>query len=222
MRPHALLLCLAACDLPGGDVLTHTPPKGPYTDCQTALDLGQVGEPCSGITACSRTLEPCCTEKLECAGIITSYTRSCDDCQPCAGDAMCAEQTLCLSNRCEPCPRVTHTCPMCPNGLVPFDRNGCSTCDCAPPSSCPSCTPGGTCAPSAYCASGCVGPGCCVEQCSVPGCDGPNPEGCSTDCDGVSCPGSCVATGCTCAGPGWSCTPKCLPGAELFTARCKH
>ncbi len=218
MTRHVWVVALCACGLPGGDVLMKRTTL-PLTTCEEAFMRGQVGDACQGITTCKRDLVPCCTETLECSGVIVGIKRDCSNCSPCADEDACQLGTVCLSGRCEPCPKVNEKCAECPDGLVPFERNGCATCDCGPPPECP--PQASNCVPGAYCAASCTGTACCAKFLAQPGACSPNPTGCSMECGPTSCPGACFAAACTCEGSTWSCAAKCAPKTELFTARCK-
>lgn len=133
-----------------------------------------------------------------------------------------------LSTRPEPPPEVecpaALDCEACPAGHDYLFRNGCQTCECAPPSHCHEdldCGDGAFCAPGQRCAEGCDRLECCVNVCSDGACPGPAPEGCAMECAGQSCDGLCVAEGCFCDAftGSWQCAPgpcEVTPAACFF------
>ncbi len=220
MKRLLLLLTLASCELPSGEVLTREPPpKLPWADCRLALDKATVGDACVGITQCPRAEPPCCMTTLTCNGTqVTSIARDCSACPKCATDADCPANGLCISQHCEPC--TPKQCAACPAPFAKLLRNGCDVCECAPVQGCGACSGGQSCSIGAYCHLSCDGPGCCTGFCAAPGCADPNPEGCLTDCGAQSC-GVCLASGCQCLGGKWSCTPTCGPDLKAWAGRCK-
>ena len=216
---RTLLLLLAACGLPGGDVLSKMPTLVIET-CEQAKAEGKDGFPCTDFGSCALELPPCCNGKVVCLSGVLKVIHDCTACSACSTDDSCEAGTWCIGDRCDVCPKA-ESCKACPDGFVPLTRNGCATCDCGPaPASCDSCPPNGKCAPGAYCVEGCTGSSCCVQQCTPETC-GPSPVGCSLECGPVTCAGGCYAAGCTCNGATWSCTPKCAAGAEAYASRCK-
>lgn len=216
MRFLALVLLVAGCGLPSGEVLSS---QSAWTDCESALDKATKGDLCVGITQCERKGK-CCVEKLECSsGQITAIDSDCSACPPCTSDESCPNQQWCLQDRCDQCP--TANCPgECPAPFVRLNRHGCETCDCGPATNL-SCPPSEKTLPSAYCQSGCTGPSCCVGACTTPECaDTPSPEGCMADCGAISCT-TCRAEACQCNGGTWQCTARCASGLEGYVKRCK-
>lgn len=219
MRRALPLLLACACGLPGGDVLTKTPPVL-IDDCDQARAEGKDGLACSGFESCALELPPCCSGKIVCISSVLKVIEDCSACSTCSEESSCDPGTWCISGRCDACPKAD-SCKACPDGLVQLERNGCPTCDCGPPPQTDGCPPNGKPSPGKYCVAGCVGLSCCGSQCTPEGC-GPSPAGCSMPCGAVSCGGACFATECTCSGgTTWSCTARCSPGSEAFTSRCE-
>ncbi len=160
---------------------------------------------------------PCCTVTAQCdAGAVLERTESCD-CASCEDDSGCAfgVQT-CDAGMCVDCP-IEAACDACPDGLLWLDRNGCTTCVCAPPTEC---SPTGECDVGACvrgdrCSDGCPAEdyGCCSSVCDFNAgeCPTPVPQGCEIACDAAhqDC-GGCVTIDCNCVGGEWSCGQICV------------
>ena len=154
---------------------------------------------------------------------------TCDpSCVQCADDLMCVYgQSTCQGTTCVPCLDAPGgpMCQACPPGWTYLSRNGCPTCECAPPNECESpdgipcggdpnspeqCYVGdryadAACAPSDS--------GCRADVCSAPGCSAPAPLGCFTECDPPDPPcGMCATDTCECdpATGAWNCTKICV------------
>lgn len=144
----------------------------------------------------------------------------------CESDADCPfGVAICERMDCVACPLPT-VCEGCPEGYVPLERNGCTTCDCAPVRECETsndCDPDEVCRGVGICTDLCIAgdPACCDASVCEPAptaCEGPNPAGCSsTGCpDGLVCdptvgcaPSAC---GCDAASGAWTCTADCSGG----------
>jgi hypothetical protein len=221
MRRALLMLLLCGCELPSRDVLTTNPvkpPPGPFIDCASAIAKGQVGDSCIGLPElCVEDTSACCKTMLACDKLtITSITRDCSTCASCAADKECSGTDYCVNKVCEPC--EARVCPACPSPFVRVLRNGCDTCDCAPPP-CGTCAGTQKCAQGAYCQPACDGPECCASFCAEGGCASPDPEGCSTDCGAQSC-ALCRASACQCLGGKWSCSAVCAEDLKPYVTRC--
>jgi hypothetical protein len=94
--------------------------------------------------------------------------------------------------------------------LTSSERNGCTTCECAPPSECErdaDCAAGEVCYAGRHCADGCREPSCCFgNQCSPAGCQASTSScllfGCA---GGGECFAACDETRCECDGASWLC-----------------
>jgi hypothetical protein len=194
------------------------------TSCDGAW-LATAGAACAFAGTCNRVdpADPvCCTDTAYCNNGALVADRACNpDCTGCADDRECAPgAAICTAGHCTPCPS-TINCQACPQGWQRLERNGCATCDCAPPSQCnPGPTVPGTtngcvlpevCYPGKRCTPGCApGDDCCANTCSAPGCPGPAPVGCFMPCVNMPCM-QCAAESCECMPNGsWFCTPRCV------------
>jgi hypothetical protein len=206
------------------DVLVADPQ---ITTCDQAL-LGQTGQACafSGTCANDDAAAPtCCGTIATCNDGALAIDSDCaSTCVTCANDTGCANGTqICAGTVCIVCP-PTEACSPCPANEVQLERNGCPTCDCAPPATCMMtttsaslCTGSDKCYKGADCTSGCTpaDPGCCSDQCAAMGCTGPIPVGCLAPCTGsaASCT-TCAADHCDCVAGAWQCTIACAEGAH--------
>jgi hypothetical protein len=216
----ASLALLAACTTRRPALLSPDagPAQVPITTCDEALGA-EDGTLCEGIDRCVVRSSPCCLEEVVCSrGSLVRLSPFCEPgCRPCASDRECAPGTLCEPDRCVACPSEMMGCPPCPDGLRPRLRNGCETCECAPPSECRvpedcpmglECYPGQACDP--FCMDGSTE--CCANVCALPGCFERAPLGCATLCPPeLSCEGRCVAVRCACDGRTWRCESTCAP-----------
>lgn len=141
----------------------------------------------------------------------------------CTSDAQCASGSeWCEGGRCVECDNSGLVCFLaCDDGWSTYQRNGCSPCECAPPSACDSnddCA-AGHCYAGTFCWEGCAAgdPACCRgNQCGAPGCTTPSPAGCRTSgcprgqrCDTMM---GCESSSCACGGGDWACTDDCGGG----------
>jgi hypothetical protein len=131
----------------------------------------------------------------------------------CTTHGDCAPGSRCSGYRCVDCAELSGQCAItCEHGfeLVTLERNGCSSCECAPRSACSSnadCDGGETCYAGAQCAEGCADPSCCFgNRCGPTGC-GPLPDVClAFGCaNGDECLAACDRTSCDCDGVSWIC-----------------
>lgn len=210
----------------------------PVTTCEQVWLTGAPGDPCALTSQCTRdspTDPMCCFDYAYCRmGALVMDTTCNPDCSSCADDHGCVEgAAVCNGMACEPCapPNPGGMCAQCPPGWVNMTRNGCMTCECAPPSECDPINPdgtgvmcqdpndpnGGECYPGMRFADpGCApdDPGCFANVCSISGCQGPAPLGCFTSCDDPAMPpcAQCATTACECdPGTGtWACAQICL------------
>jgi len=228
MRLAVALALLTACTVEH-QVLDD--PSGVVTSCDEAWTVGQTGAPCAFEAPCDQSdpFDPmCCTDYAYCSseGLVMDIV--CDPSCGCDLDEQCTfGAAICEDRRCVDCP-PTDLCGACPDGWVPLTRNGCPTCQCAPPSECDfpgdSCDPGGTTGEICYggqtCAEGCDGtqPGCCSNACSAAGCPDRAPVGCFMECPSASPCTLCAAGTCECDGVAWQCTAVCVEDlAVTFT-----
>jgi hypothetical protein len=203
------------------DVLTEQ-----ITTCTQAL-AGTAGQACAFDGTCtmpSTNNAMCCTDSAYCRQGHLVVDHSCNpDCTPCTDDTQCQKgAAICNGTVCEPCPNPTCG-TQCPIGWVHLQRNGCATCDCAPPSTCtagPTTTGGcvgAVCYRGGDCATGCnaATAGCCSDQCAAAGCPEPIPVGCLAPCSaaqtGAGCT-TCATDHCTCTAGAWKCTIVCANG----------
>lgn len=127
---RTLVLLLAACALPGGEVISKSEQPTAITACDGNFKSPAVGDLCTLTDVCLTKLTPCCTEKILCSGgAVTVVSRDCNDCPACDDDSTCVELSWCTEQRCQPCPEATG-CPECPAGQNLKLRKGCKTCDC--------------------------------------------------------------------------------------------
>jgi hypothetical protein len=193
------------------------------TTCPAAL-AGEPGELCAFDGLCSEQSPGgsanCCQDTAYCANGRLVVAHDCNpDCTPCVDDHQCQRgAAICDGKVCEPC-TANPICPTaCPAGWVHLQRNGCETCDCAPPRTCDATMPAcasGLCYPGAACAAGCApgDSGCCADECAMPGCPLPVPTGCLATCPPTmtGCQ-VCATDACTCMAGKWQCTIVCAPG----------
>lgn len=217
-----LALALAACTSPIPVLQLPV-----LSSCDLA-QLGESGDPCNFSGACfwseTTSSDGCCTVRGTCAQGRLSATRM--DCRPqcevCGIDFECVYgEAVCNDSRCTPCPELDASCAPCFPGWVPLGRNGCPSCDCAPPSQCSllnpsSCPSPNTCHLGSRCAEGCDAPDCCVNLCTGSQCSGPAPEGCPVSCRITPDCSACALEGCVCtpaSGGGigrWTCHERCV------------
>ncbi|HUJ60637.1 MAG TPA: hypothetical protein VLX92_19180 [Kofleriaceae bacterium] len=220
-----VLVALCACTV-DRDVLVA---NQTITTCPEAL-AGASGQACAFTGTCDGnpgSPSSCCSDTAYCEGGALVVNHACNpDCAPCTDDRQCTlGAAICTNDVCEPCPS-TASCTACPAGWTRLARNGCPTCDCAPPSDCNGATTAnaclavssGICYVGADCTSGCApgDEGCCSNQCAAQGCTGPIPVGCMASCasSGVTCATTCVADHCDCVAGQWKCTAACVDGAH--------
>jgi len=222
-RAMVTALLLAACTetvqvlQPEADARPSADAAGVATCAQAfASDSGAACEP--GLS-CERP-DPdqlCCTELAVCLeGGVLQRSLSCA-CGACVDDGGCEPGVqVCDGNACVDCP-TAETCDACPAGLIWLERNGCTTCVCAPPTECTStgsCDVG-ECVRGARCSDGCPEGdfGCCASVCDVDPaeCVAPAPLGCDVPCDVVddTC-GNCVTVDCVCDAGAWTCGQICV------------
>jgi len=223
------LPALAIAALAAGLALAHacTSPSAvlelpPIFDCEVAR-LGADGDLCSLPEPCVWS-EPaaggCCTTRASCPGGRLALDTGCgSECGPCNGDDDCAfGRGFCHTGRCTPCPGAG-PCAPCPPGWVPLQRNGCPSCECAPPSQCdilePStCPPPNRCYIGTRCSEACTSFDCCVNVCSNAECIPVAPEGCAAPCRVTAGCSACALEECQCLPGGvWGCRERCVaPG----------
>jgi hypothetical protein len=192
-----------------------------YTDCESVLAFAQGGERCEDLP------EEGCFEEDECSvrafycelGQLYPYSE--EKCG-CVDDLECEPGFLCAGNHCHEC-AWDQTCDPCPEGQDYLMRNGCPTCQCAPPGQChddTECGEGFVCSLGTACAEGCSRLDCCVNACSDGSCPEPAPEGCSMECeDRPECGNLCLAEACWCDGQ--TGTWQCKAGAcDVGIAAC--
>jgi hypothetical protein len=132
----------------------------------------------------------------------------------CTSHGDCMPGSACVSNVCQACATAGTQCPAtCPTGFsnAVVERNGCSLCECVPPSTCTAnqdCAANEVCYPGAQCQEGCSTPDCCFgNHCSAAGCG----STVGLNCGAVGCPAGgtcfsvCAAPSCTCDGASWQC-----------------
>ena len=205
----------------------------PIEDCDGVWQRGANGFPCDFAGTCVREAPPdpmCCTSFAYCRmGELVLDVACNPDCAPCADDSACEYgAATCDGQACVPC-TVTNPdgsmCPTCPPGWAPLTRNGCATCQCAPPNECDlgggmMCDPidptNGVCYAGANQIDGCVpgDAGCAANVCSRAGCQEPAPLGCFMDCMGMPCQ-QCASTACECDGSQWVCQPICIDATPV-------
>lgn len=213
------LAALATCSTP---VRVLEVPR--ITDCDLAR-IGAEGDACTLPEPCLWS-EPaadggCCTTRATCRGGRLSLDVGCGQaCRDCGREADCPFGiAFCLGNQCAPCPD-TEPCAPCPTGWVPLERNGCPSCECAPPSQCDVFAPGTCPSPNrcyigAFCAEGCDSIDCCVNVCSGADCIPLVFEGCPVPCSATPGCSQCALEQCTCTPGGqWACRERCVaPGS---------
>jgi hypothetical protein len=217
-RLALVLVLLAGCSV---EATVLEDPAGVILGCDQAWTTGVPGAPCSLDGPCDRQTpsDPmCCTDFAYCTEAGLVIDTACDPTCSCQDDRACEYGArICENGVCEACP-PPDVCPPCPEGWARLLRNGCESCQCAPPSQCE--LPGelcpdqaSVCYAGASCAEMCDAytPGCCDNTCAAPGCEGPAPVGCYTDCPvELGCPSICATSACTCDGARWSCDAVCV------------
>jgi hypothetical protein len=216
-----LCFALAACT---AESTVLDAPEGLVLSCDDAWQAGQPGVPCvldEGPCDRANPVDPtCCTDYAYCTmdGLVMDTV--CDPECACVDDSTCEYGVrICelSTGLCEQCPSPD-LCPACPDGWTRLQRNGCETCQCAPPSQCE--RPGDLCDdqqswcyPGASCAEMCDAftPGCCANACSAPGCPEPAPVGCFAECPPeLGCQTFCATQSCVCDGAQWTCDAICV------------
>jgi hypothetical protein len=199
-------------------------PDGVVVTCDEAFSA-QDGADCALAGPCERPLPAnpaCCTDYAYCttSGLVVESVCS-PDCA-CEVDTSCSYgEAMCTNSVCAPCP-ATDACPPCPEGWMPLLRNGCASCECAPPSQCDALGENCSdeqqiCYAGASCAAGCdaTQPGCCDNVCALPGCTDPAPVGCYTDCPPELGCELCATDHCICDGLRWTCDALCVEDVAL-------
>lgn len=211
----------------------------PITTCSEVWLRGVPDAACSLTSQCLRDdpVNPmCCQEYAYCRmGELVMGTNCNPDCSTCVDDLACTfGAATCNGMACAPCaftPDPTgQMCPnICPPGWGYLSRNGCPTCECAPPAECasspnmpmpgPGCTdPMEVCYAGNPADPGCLpsDTGCAPSTCSAAGCPLPAKLGCFTACD-MMMPGcnQCATTSCECVQGSWVCQPICIDGLGL-------
>jgi hypothetical protein len=239
-RTRALLLAavaalLAACTVERQVLLDDTL----LINCEQVWVRGESGDRCDLVEQCARNTpenETCCVDFAYCVMGELAMDTTCDqDCVTCTDDHGCtAGVAVCNGSLCETCeqldPAGSMECDDCPPGWIYLTRNGCPTCECAPPSECdqnladgcPQTEPGGPqqCYQgmrSADLACATDDAGCFANACSPPGCAPPVPAGCFTECRTIPECGQCATNNCECdqASGGWICDEICVDGYAL-------
>ena len=227
LAPLALAAVIAACaGCPGSVTVLELPA---ILDCDAAR-IGADGDRCTLTERCLWS-EPgpeggCCTTRATCEGLSLEVDTGCGDaCGACSLDRDCPfGEAFCLRDRCAPCPD-TRPCPPCPEGWVPLERNGCPSCECAPPSQCDVLTPGSCPSPNRCyigerCAEGCELFDCCVNVCSNADCVPIVWEGCPITCSTIPGCGSCALEQCECLPGGtWVCKERCVAPGSIPACR---
>ena len=147
----------------------------------------------------------------------------------CRSDSDCTRGAQwCEGGRCVECDNSGLLCDIScsPRGWNTYTRNGCSPCDCGPPSQCQKdddCSSGSRCYAGEFCwcADGGRAPECCLGNiCSPAGCPDPPPTGCAIrgcargDACVVGGIGGCTSSSCGCGDSGfWACTRDCGGGS---------
>jgi len=159
-----------------------------WEHCLPALAEGEIGDPCvpeSFGMQCTASID-CklinvhCEPRLDGSGILIRKEDVEPSCFPppprpssCVLDEECAPGEWCEGQGCVPCKPIDMPMDVCPDGWLPFDRNGCAWC--VPPTECfdPSaCGIDGKCVPGLQCLPGCTSPECCFgNRCVEPGCE---------------------------------------------------
>jgi hypothetical protein len=202
------------------------------TTCSDVWATGEPDDACDLSEPCARDApgDPlCCTQFAYCRMGLLVMDQTCNpSCVQCVDDLSCAPgEATCQGTSCVPCldgGPAGQMCAQCPPGWVYLTRNGCQTCQCAPPSEC-SGPDGIVCGDpnmseqcymgASYADPGCspLDPGCRADVCSIPGCAEPAPLGCFTQCDpsNPAC-GTCATDTCECdpSTGTWSCTQICI------------
>src|SRR5262249_21142357 len=157
----------------------------------------------------------CCQDYAFCGAGMLIHETKCDPaaCIKCVGDADCTfGKEICDLGRCVACPDLG-ACAPCPAGFATLARNGCPSCDCAPPSECDGARPCGgvqKCYLGEVCVKGCVPSyDCCANVCAdaTQPCSMPAPLGCNMKCPVELGCGTCAAEACICDQGTWVCKP---------------
>jgi hypothetical protein len=131
----------------------------------------------------------------------------------CTAHEQCGVERWCSGQTCMSCPAAPASCDgPCAHGFQPVsvNRNGCTVCECAPPSECTTnadCQNDEICYAGQHCRDGCAEPSCCFgNQCAAAGCGAPPGSCLEFGCrGGTECLAACDATSCECNGGTWSC-----------------
>ena len=230
----AAAAALAACTVERQVLLDDTV----LITCEQVWATGAPGDRCDLVEQCARNNpdnETCCIDYAYCLTGELAMDTTCDpECATCTDDHGCAAgAAVCSGMLCESCDLMTDPagtmCNDCPPGWTYLTRNGCLTCECAPPTECDqnvadSCSPadpgGSQCyqglrLADAACASDDAG--CFSNTCSAPGCEPLAPVGCFTECRELTDCGQCATNDCECdPGSGtWVCDEICVDGYGL-------
>jgi hypothetical protein len=148
------------------------------------------------------------------AGSETGGTAAGASMSTCTSHGDCNPGSVCLSNVCQACAAAAMQCPAsCPAGfsMALITRNGCSLCECVPPSTCTGdqdCVANEVCYAGAQCQEGCSTPDCCFgNHCDAAGCGSTT----GLNCGAVGCPSGgqcfsvCAEPACHCDGTSWHC-----------------
>lgn len=216
------LLALGGCNVERAVLSSARDAAVDVTTCDQAF-AAAAGSSCALADVCVRrgVSDPvCCRDLAFCSDGLLRRTEECEElCAPCELDRQCPiGEAICDGTRCRPCPD-TATCPACPEGWARLERNGCATCDCAPPSECvvpDGCEAPQVCYVGSVCARGCDDPlRCCANVCAAadPPCARPAPLGCEMRCPAELGCASCAAAACACEAGTWRCRAQCAGGS---------
>jgi hypothetical protein len=220
----ALGACTVERQVLGGDAVIDS--------CDEVWAFGEPGDACALDEPCDRPTpmdETCCIDFAYCRNGELVMDVSCDlDCFACVDDHGCpAGAAVCNNQICEPCP-LTPAGGMdcgfsCPEDWEFLTRNGCPTCDCAPPSECDlgetMCMTNSPDGIARHCYQGdhvadlgCApdDSGCSANVCAPAGCAAPAPLGCLLPCTTDPACGLCATDSCTCEGGAWICAEICV------------
>lgn len=216
MRLAFVAIVTAACVTADGDVLSV---GELLTSCDQVARRSSDDQACAFADVCAvpDADDPtCCQTFVACVDGLLQFEPYCSpNCRGCMTDAECGFGVgWCEGTACVACPDPG-ACPPCSDGQVPLVRNGCPSCQCAPPSECDggpgACGPVEVCYPGMVCATGCDPnqSDCCANVCAAAGCPSPAPLGCDTTCADPTCAEGCVTTACECVDTRWVCRSAC-------------
>ena len=198
-------------------------PEQVAVSCEGAWQLGLPRAPCAFTDHCDRPTSDdpeCCVDYAYCTAEGLQIDTVCQPGCRCEDDSGCVwAEEICVDTRCDACPS-TDLCPRCPQDWLPLTRNGCPSCQCAPPGTCEepgaACGDGVICYPGGSCAEGCdpSQPGCCANACAAEGCLDPAPLGCYIPCPQQLGCEVCATAQCACEGEQWFCDAVCVE--DLF------